>query len=86
MKIYRLGLSLAALLLTAAASPSQIAKAATGCGLAADDLAWTSLDATTLSITRVNPKADPKKMLCFGKWLRDNGIRMGLLGRPVDPD
>ena len=86
MKARHLFVPLAALLLTAAASPSQIAQAATRCGLTAGDLAWKSLDATTLSITRINPDADPKKRLCFGKWLRDNGIRMGLLGNAVDPD
>lgn len=86
MRVVRLFAPLAAILLTAAASPAQIATAATRCGLAADDLAWKSLDATTLAITRMSPTADPKKRLCFGKWLRDNGIRMGLLGKPVDPD
>lgn len=86
MRIYRLVAPIAGALLMAAASPSQIATAATSCGLTADDLAWKSLDPTTLAITRMSPTADPKKRLCFGKWLRDNGIRMGLLGRPVDPD
>ncbi len=86
MRVYRLFVPLAATLLMAAASPSQITTAATRCGLAAGDLAWTSLDATTISIKSMSPTADPKKMLCFGKWLRENGIRMGLLGRPVDPD
>lgn len=86
MRVYRLLAPLAAILLIGAASPSQIVTAATRCGLAVDDLAWKSLDATTLAITRMSPTADAKKRLCFGKWLRDNGIRMGLLGRPVDPD
>lgn len=84
MKTLHLLVPFAALLLIGAASPSEIAAAANRCDLAADDMAWQPVDATTLSITRISPGADRKKLLCFGKWLRDNGVRTGLLGRPDD--
>lgn len=82
----RLFVPVAALMLIGAASPPEIAAAASRCELAANDIAWQSVDATTLSVTRISPAADRKKLLCFGKWLRDNGVRMGLLGRPADPE
>ncbi len=86
MKSRHLLLPLAAVTLIGAASPADIAGAASRCQLAPGDLAWTSIDATTVSITRISPDADRQKLLCFGKWLRDHGVRMGLLGRPADPE
>jgi hypothetical protein len=82
----RLLVPLAAMMLIGAASPSEIAAAASRCDLAATDIVWQSIDATTVSISRISPDADRKKLLCFGKWLRDNGVRMGLLGRPAEPE
>ncbi|MDO9489825.1 MAG: hypothetical protein Q7J32_15725 [Sphingomonadaceae bacterium] len=86
MKALHLLVPLAAVMLIGAASPSAIAAAASRCDLAAGDIAWQSVDATTLSITKISPGADRQKLLCFGKWLRDNGVRMGMLSRPADPD
>ncbi len=78
-----------ALLATAAlsiATPAAIDAAATTCGLAKSDLSWQQVDAKTLSLTKISPTIDSKKFLCFGKWLKDQGIRTAVLHTPNPTD
>ena len=70
----------------AAATPSAIDAAAATCGLAKGDVTWQQLDAKTLSLTRISPTIDSKKFLCFGKWLKDQGIRTAVLHTPNPTD
>ncbi|MFC3712834.1 hypothetical protein ACFOMD_09650 [Sphingoaurantiacus capsulatus] len=67
------------------ATPSAIDAAAVTCGLAKSDLSWTQIEPKTLSLTRISPTIDSKKFLCFGKWLKDQGIRTAVLSAPLDP-